>query len=561
MPPEPRTGAWRSIALAAALYTALTLAFFAPSLARTDSALIGPPEDNMQFHWFQRYGADALADPHKTLMRTTDMYYPGGITLYYANYYYYGVFITAALRPLLHNDILIFNLLVLHTFPAAALAGYALTRHFTGDTYGALIGGYIFGFNPAHFAHALHHVTIATVHFVPLYILFTLRALRDGRKRDIAGAAASLALGALCDWNYLVFGIVFAALIVVYRMLKERTLLPLRSIGIVAASGLLAAAALSPLLWPMIRIGLTTPFKNKLPGHDIFVADLLGYVIPHTYHLTALWEPVRRINTAMTGTDWEKPVYLGLANLALAAWALPRLWRTRRSLLAAWAAFAVLALGVSLHIYGRSVAGPLPYAVLEKLPFLENARNPSRIIQYAYAFWAVIVALALKDKLSALTRPIARKIAAAVIAALIFVDFYSISSAMTPVELPPCYAAVVEDPDRDFGVLDVPYDMGRYQLYQLLHKRPIVQGYIGRRVEDVLNDKLVYDLKRLPLQKLQLKAAKVKYVIIHKRKMEWDPADREDRAYWLTLTAVSKAYERIYTKVYEDAAATVFRVY
>lgn len=560
-PTPGRLEGWRGYALAAVLYTVVTLAFFAPSVLRMDRCLIGPPEDNMQLHWFQRYGADALSDPDKPFMRTNDMYYPGGITLYYANYYYYGVFITAVLRPLIANDVMIFNLLVLHTFPAAALAGYALTRHFTRDVLAALVGGYVFGFNPAHFAHALHHVTIASTHFVPLYILFTLRALRDRRKRDVAGAAAALALGALCDWNYLVFGVVFAALIIVYRMLKERTFLPLGSIALVWASGLIAAAILSPLLWPMIRIGLTTPFKNKLPGHDIFVADLLGYMTPHAYHWAALWEPVRRINTAMTGTDWEKPVYLGLVNLALAGWAMPRLWRARWPLAAGWAMFCVLALGASLHVYGRSVAGPLPYAVLERLPFFENARNPSRIIQYAYAFWAVIAALAFKESLAALSRPFARKTAAAVLAALIFADFYAVSSAMTPVELPPCYAAVVEDPDRDFGVLDVPYDMGRYQLYQHLHKRPIVQGYIGRRIESVLNDRLVYDLDRLSLQKLQLRAAKVKYVIIHKRRMQWDPAEARDRAYEAKLTAISKTYEETYTKIYEDAAAAVFRVY
>ncbi|MEI8345322.1 MAG: hypothetical protein WCG06_04550, partial [Candidatus Omnitrophota bacterium] len=143
-------------AAAFALYLGLTLAVFWPCLSSFSTALIGPPEDNMQFYWFLWNGHRTLATGGGSFLHTNLMYYPEGASLLYANYYYYGVFLTLVLKPLM-SLAAVFNFLVMHSFVLAAFFAFILIRYLSGDFWASLAGGLIFGFNPSHFAHSLHH--------------------------------------------------------------------------------------------------------------------------------------------------------------------------------------------------------------------------------------------------------------------------------------------------------------------------------------------------------------------------------------------------------------------
>ncbi|MBF0254812.1 MAG: hypothetical protein HQL11_06805, partial [Candidatus Omnitrophica bacterium] len=85
------SGRFRDSGAALLLYTLCTLVFFAPVLGRLGSSLIGPPEDNMQFFWFLWYGSKALWDPALSFMHTRMIYFPEGVGLFWANYFYAGV--------------------------------------------------------------------------------------------------------------------------------------------------------------------------------------------------------------------------------------------------------------------------------------------------------------------------------------------------------------------------------------------------------------------------------------------------------------------------------------
>ena len=72
---------------------------------------------------------------------------------------------------------------------------------------------------------------------------------------------------------------------------------------------------------------------------------------------------------------------------------------------------------------------------------------------------------------------------------------------MTPVVLPPCYAEIQKDKDKDFGILELPWDGARYMMYQTLHGIPCVQSYMGRRIENTFGSLLVYNYEHLDVQK------------------------------------------------------------
>ena len=86
-------GRFREWGAVSVLYSVLALCFFYPTLHSFSTALIGPPEDNMQFYWFIWYGSQALLDPSLPFLRSPFLFYPEGFNLLFANYYYYGIFL------------------------------------------------------------------------------------------------------------------------------------------------------------------------------------------------------------------------------------------------------------------------------------------------------------------------------------------------------------------------------------------------------------------------------------------------------------------------------------
>lgn len=550
---------FKHVFLAAAFYSALTLLYFYPSLKSLPNSLIGPPEDNMFMLWSLWYGTESLLRHSFPFMHTHHLFYPEGISLFFSNYCYYGVGVALFLRGFLSLP-LIYNLLVLHTFVLAGVGAFCLIHTLTGDLKVSLVGGFIYAFNPSHFAHSLHHVTIASIQFIPFFVLFLIKAVKEPKRAYVLWAALFMTLGALCDWNYLVFDSVFIIMGAGALLWTRRG----EALGIfkrMVWAPVLSALSLSVLILPMLLTAMQHPFVRKLDGHDTYVADLLGFVLPHPYHLLGLTGPIPFLNALMTGNDWEKSVYLGVANILIVLIAAPIIWKECRKYFLGFFTFIVLAMGVTPHILGKSLPFPLPYRVIQELPFFTQARSPSRIIVYAYLFLAILVAFSLKGLLTRVRPARAAKVLFGAVSLLIFFDFYSINSAMTPVVLPPCYAAIQKDPAKDFGILELPWDGARYMMYQTLHGVPCVQGYMGRRLEQTLNDRLIFDLKRLPEQKLMLVENHVKYIVIHKRRLTWDPVKPLDQSYQQLLGRVTLVYSRTYKKIYEDEQAATYKVY
>lgn len=543
-----------------AVFAAVTAAFFYPTFGRFFSALIGPPEDNTFFLWSLWYGSRAIAEPALDFFHSKLIYYPEGMGLWYSNYFYVGVAAASALKPLL-GIVASYNLITLLSFPLSGLLAYLLILYLTQDRFVSICGGFLYAFNPFHYAHALHHPSVASIQFIPLFVWFLIRAHRSGGWKNRFGAAACLALSAYCDWNYLIYGGLMMTAAFGWTTLKDRRIMTRKGWLNLIVIGGGAVALTAPVLVPMIAIGLKHPQMQTLPGHNIFVADGLGFFVPHAYHALAGVGWIRSINDAMTGTPWEQPGYLGWAALAVVVAAFKG-WRLMLPYFLAFMLCAVLALGVELHIAGRLTGVRLPYAVFETLPFLKHARNPSRIMAFGYLFWSILVALALKQCFRAPSRGLRRRVAMVLVAGIGFMDFYSVCADVTPVQLPPVYGPILNDPEyreRNFAIMNIPWDKGRYMMEQTIHGLPDLQGYLGRKMSASLISQLPFE--NLPLQKEVLKRNRVKYVLIRKKRMEWDPLDPEELRIYSGLTQLTRLYARVYSKVYEDDNDALYRVY
>jgi len=153
-----------------------------------------------------------------------------------------------------------FNLIVLASFPLAALFAYLLARQLGA---GPLVGGaaaMIYAFSPYHLAHAAYHPHIAQTQWIPLYLLALWRCLDDWRPGRAVLLLAAGAVMSLTNFYAAFFGGLLTPVAVAAYWLAapggrragdalRRTLLTL---GAGAGVGLLWAAGTARRLGPSL---------------------------------------------------------------------------------------------------------------------------------------------------------------------------------------------------------------------------------------------------------------------------------------------------------------------
>jgi hypothetical protein len=206
-------------------------------------------------------------------------------------------------------------------------------------------------------------------------------------------------------------------------------------------------------------------------------------------------------------------------------------------------------MGSYVHFMGRELPVALPYRLFEVIPFLSQARNPSRFIVFVYLFLGVAVAFALKYLYQSLDRRKVRSLVVGTASVLVFIAFFSICSVTSEVTLPHCYEVIKQDTDR-FGILDMPTSWkgnAAYMMYQTMHEIPIVQGLVPRKVGTSLINNLEFE--NIEKRKQQLIDSRVKYIVLHKELLGAQ-----------TASAI-RYHEQAFERIYSDAGQVVFRVY
>jgi hypothetical protein len=542
------------------LFTVATAVLFLRWMPHLHSALLGPPEDNMQDFWNTWYVA---VSANSDFFFTNLIRFPEGTPLYYHSFAYPKVFAIALIWKLLGGAdaislVLMQNLSLLISFPLAGTGAFYLVRHLTGSNAGALLGGFVFAFNPSHVQHAMHHLGVSSVEFIPFFIVCYLLALERKSLLWILAAIAFYVLSALSCWYYLFYLAYYIAFHVLYLAARDRALPTgpqlFTPVAIIAG----ALALLAPLLMRMVGAALGGAAVG-VDGSDIYVADLISYFAFPSYH--ALGPLAEGIYARLTGNEWEATAYLGLVNIAALAWlcfgAPEKNTRLVLYVLCGMVLFCTLAAGDSLHVLGVSTI-PMPNSVLAQLPFFNNVRTPSRVIVLVYIFLAIGVGHAMALALKHQPGRVARSGMAAV-ALLAVLDFAPVRPlAITPITCSPGLAIIRDDPEKGFAVLDLPSGYDEVNLYMtqqaVCHGRPILQGNTSRNVVRSLRD--VLERSDLEAQRRQLAGAKVKYIVLHSRREALDL-----KFAWPPWEGARSQYLRTYPIVYDSPEVTILRVY
>ncbi|NIO68905.1 MAG: hypothetical protein GTN71_07685, partial [Anaerolineae bacterium] len=267
--------------------------------------------------------------------------------------------------------------------------------------------------------------------WIPFCVLFLLKMQkRPERLRYPLLAALFLLFQAWAEMTYASFLLVFVVVLVAYELVrslgkprmawiwqsrpsehqKVGALLFLRNLILV---GFLFAVGLAPILSAMIPDLLAEGdfFVQGSGFAEVFSADLVGFLVPTQLHP---W-----LGSLVQGFafphDKGQHLFLGYTVLALALWAIVKLRRDAavRFWALSAAIFFLLCLGPSLRVNGADTGLPLPFLLMQQLPFFKGNRYPSRYSVLLVLSLAVLVGYAiswisrkLKSRFSNLQSPI-----------------------------------------------------------------------------------------------------------------------------------------------------------
>jgi hypothetical protein len=361
--------------------------------------------------WFLAATAHAVAHGHD-LFFTSVLNYPVGVNLTYNTQMPLLGLLTAPIT-LTAGPIASLNLLMWLAFPISASSMFLVLRRWTSWTSAAFAGGLLYGFSPYMVGQSTAHLHLMFIPLPPLIMLavFELFVRRTGNPRRWGVALGLLAAGQFLISSEVLVTTGLVAVIGLVLLAAARpgqVLLGLRF----AFGGLFYAlvVVVALLAYPTWVFFVGPEHYTPSPGTGgglLLRSDLLGPVVPTSLERfsPASWAATGDKLTVFRDYS-ENGSYLGVPLLLFLVYLVAQSWRYR------WIRFSfamavvtfVLSLGSPLSIDGHSTAIPLPDALIEHVPLVNNLL-PSRISMLTSLFVGVIVAVGIDGlRRSSLTR-------------------------------------------------------------------------------------------------------------------------------------------------------------
>jgi hypothetical protein len=219
------------------------------------------------------------------------------------------------------STVFAYNFLFLLGMFLSAVAAWALARRVTGDATAALLGGMVFAFVPWRLAQ-IPHVQYQWGAFLALTLLFLLRWLDGGRRRDLVLYGVSFAWNALTNVHYAVFSGILLAVVLAWEALARQIPDAGRRIGRAIAATVAAAILVAPVYAPYAKAAKAYGMRRSSGEMRFYSARPSALLVAGPQN--KLWGPI-------TGrfARPEAEMFPGVVPVALAAWALLRLRRVR----------------------------------------------------------------------------------------------------------------------------------------------------------------------------------------------------------------------------------------
>ena len=434
--------------------------------------------------WWVNYSVTHL---HQLPWHTTYLHYPYGTTLIGQTLNPFNGFVAILLLKFL-TLVQSFNAMVVFSFVFGGVSAFWLCHYFSRKYVASLIGGFIFTFSSYHFAHAIGHMQLVSLEWIPLFMLLWWRLLVKPRYRTAIGAAIVLFLVLLCDYYYFLYCVLAGGLIVLY-LWRSKQLAPIklkRNHRPIAAFAAIALLLTAPLPLALLRENSRDPLMG---AHDarLFSTDLFSMVIDGGFwHFASLTTVYWRHVKAYVA---ESSVYFGLSVICLLIIALFKRSKINRYIsfwLVLGITFVILSMGPRLMVLGYSINhAPLPYALVTKIfPDLNLSGDPDRFIVMGFLAAAVISSMVLA-KLN-----LSRRKGKALMVLFFVVLCFEVWPGTYPVNVASAYPNYVNVLKKlpSGAVVDNAAISASWALYdQAIDQKPEVFGYISRIPTSVYN--------------------------------------------------------------------------
>jgi hypothetical protein len=388
---------WRAVVAALFFYLIMSGATFLRLVPeKLDTSSIGLGSDQSFFVWCLKWWPYAIAH-HLNPFVSRFLFVPVGFNLTWSS----SAPLMAVLAlpfTLTLGPVAAYNLLCILCPAANAWSAFILCRHLGAHFWPSLVGGWLFGFSPFVFSHALGgHLALFAVFLLPLTVSVVLMRLDEQ-----IGARTFMCLTcALLVGEFLIFTETFAITTLIGAAaltlgwlfarcdLRGQIQALLRPIAFAYVG---TALLVSPYLYYLFIGFRMAPYYSALK----YSANLMNFVVPTK--TTALWyaAPIFQGLSSSSVTDpviFENGSYVGLPLLIVAGWYMIENRRTVASRMCAALLIMtiVLSMGPVAHV-GRSAGWRLPWQLFTYVPLLDQAL-PIRLTICVSLILAVLAAM------------------------------------------------------------------------------------------------------------------------------------------------------------------------
>ncbi len=468
------------VAIPILIYFGLFCFFTWPWITHFNSHFLTDTGDGLQNVWNMWWVNKSLTELHQLPWHTEFLHAPYGVTLIGQTLNPVNGFAGIVLQQVMSLS-KAFNVMVIFSFVFGGLSMFWLCYYFARRYTASIIGGAVFTFSSYHFSHAIGHMQLVSLEFMPLYILLLWKLLKKPTYALAAGAALSLLMVLFSDYYYFLYSLMLSVFILGYlwwrkelpSFKKRENFLPMT---VFAGLGLVLIAPLPAALL------LLNKRETLLGFHDarIFSTDIATPVINGgfwRFHWLTDWYYVH-----IRGFISESTIYMGLSVITLFIIGLWKKTKIHKDIIF-WIAvaffFGVMSLGPRLMIGGKTIEQvPLPYIFMERLiPGLKLSGMPVRMMVMVTFSAAIVTAMVLaRLKLSN-----KKQVALLVIFCVVFIlEMWPRGLPLTESKFLPYVTFLKNLPEKGI-LLDNAAVSEPVQLYnQTSHEQKMTLGYVSR---------------------------------------------------------------------------------
>ena len=546
---------WRVHLLALLTYTLWALVLTWPLLTHLTTHVPGNGADDPPLTWNLWWVRFSLLELQANPYQCSHLFYPVGINLaFYTLTLLNGLLsipMQASLGLITASNVLLLSSFVLSGYGTFLLVTYLLRSNGTRSTPGAepshsgiflaaaLSAGLVYAFASSKlFYAALGQWNITSSQWIPFFLLYLFKTGESPhRLRYALLAAAFLLLQAYAELTYASFLVLFTVLWAAWQAWALRS--PARHgqrariAGSILLIALLTAIGLIPTLANMASDILTEGdvFAEGGGFADVFSADLAGFFVPTSLH------PVFGgvVDHFAFPHDVGQHLYLGYSVILLCLAGVVY-WHLRGQRLSEpdhrvvgspfrhtsgkgspepgpkttlggtahfWSLSALVwwlfTLGPTLRVNDHVIGIPLPFRLVEQLPFFKGNRYPSRYSVLLTVSLAVLVGLGVAAFLDWSRRETSRRrarmlhLAAPLLVLLVLFEHLAVPLPLSDMRVPAVYEEIAAMPG-DWTLLDMPVAWRNgarvtgtldtivmfEQYYQAVHQKQVLAGNTSR---------------------------------------------------------------------------------